>query len=37
MNDLDIEALGEDVPLLEAMRTARAIRRLRTEAGSAWR
>ena len=31
MSDLDIENLGEDVPLLEAMRTARAIRRLRTD------
>jgi nitroreductase len=32
MSDLDIEALGEEVPLLEAIRTARAIRRLSTEA-----
>ncbi|MEM7409581.1 MAG: nitroreductase family protein [Myxococcota bacterium] len=28
---LDIEAIGEDVPLLEGMRTARAIRRLDTK------
>ena len=29
--DLDVARLGEDVPLLEGMRTARAIRRLRTD------
>jgi nitroreductase len=29
--DLDIESIGEDVPLLEAIRTARAIRRLRSD------
>ena len=31
MSAPDIETLGEDVPLLEGMRTARAIRRLRTD------
>ena len=31
MDELDIERLGEDVPLLEGMRTARAIRRLRPD------
>ena len=31
MSELDIDSLGEDVPLLEAMRTARAIRRLRAD------
>ena len=31
MSELDIDGLGEDVPLLEAMRTARAIRRLRPD------
>ncbi len=29
--DIDIEMLGEDVPLFEALRTARAIRRLRSD------
>jgi nitroreductase len=28
MADIDIEAIGEDVPLLEGIRTTRAIRRL---------
>jgi nitroreductase len=31
MADIDIDAVGEDVPLLEGLRTARAIRRLRTD------
>ena len=31
MGELDIETLGEDVPLLEGLRTARAIRRLRAD------
>ena len=31
MTDAEIERLGEDVPLLEGMRTARAIRRLRPD------
>ncbi len=30
-NPLDIDAIGEDVPLLEGMRTARAIRRLKPD------
>ena len=30
-NDFDIETIGEDLPLLEGIRTARAIRRLSTE------
>ena len=29
--DMDIEMLGEDVALFEALRTARAIRRLRSD------
>lgn len=31
LTDADIEALGEDLPLLEGIRTARAIRRLRSD------
>ncbi len=31
MHDIDIAAIGEDVPLLEGIRTARAIRRLRPD------
>ena len=31
MDDLDIERIGEDVPLLEGIRSARAIRRLRPD------
>ena len=31
MTDAEIEAAGEQLPLLEGLRTARAIRRLRTD------
>ncbi len=31
MHDIDVETLGEDVPLLEAIRTTRAIRRLKPD------